>query len=252
MVNALPVAPTLPVSEERFCDEMARHNDPVLAVRNGFGMPALSKREADRISGALMARDDVKARIAEIGVAARALTGVNFASVMTYLWDVATADPNEIVQFRRVCCRYCYGAAFQYQWTEGEFWAATAAAIDAQKPAPEELGGFGFDATRGPHPACPECHGEGVGHVHVNDTRNLSHRGKLLLQSIKMGKHGPEVTLNSRVDAVTQIAKIMGMYHDRVNPEDLVRQSRGTNEIDVTTMSQEALVGMFREIVARG
>lgn len=252
MVNTLPRAPSLPVSEERFCDEIARHGDPVLAVRNGFAMPTLSKREADRISGTLLARDDIKARIAEVTEAARSLTGVNFASVLTYLWDVATADPNEIVQHRRVCCRYCYGAGHQYQWTEGEYWAATAEAIDAQKPCPENNGGFGFDGTRGPHPECPECFGEGSGHVHIADTRGLSHRGKLLLKAVRNTKNGVEVEMHSRVDAVTQIAKILGMFAERVNPDDLVRQTQQNDEIDVTGMSQAALVTRFKELIARG
>jgi hypothetical protein len=35
-------------------------------------------------------------------------------------------------------------------------------------------GGPGWDPRRAPHPDCPECFGEGVERVHVNDTRQLS------------------------------------------------------------------------------
>ena len=38
--------------------------------------------------------------------------------VLERWWQIATADPNDVIQFRRICCRYCYGKNFEYQWVD--------------------------------------------------------------------------------------------------------------------------------------
>ena len=34
---------------------------------------------------------------------------------------MATADPNELMRYMRVNCRFCWGIDHNYQWTVGEF-----------------------------------------------------------------------------------------------------------------------------------
>jgi phage terminase small subunit len=43
-------------------------------------------------------------------------TEIKADDVLRYWHDIATADPNEIIHLRRVCCRNCYGKDHQYQW----------------------------------------------------------------------------------------------------------------------------------------
>ncbi len=33
-------------------------------------------------------------------------------------WDIATADANELTEYRRLCCRHCWGFGFNYQWCD--------------------------------------------------------------------------------------------------------------------------------------
>lgn len=248
----LPDALPLPVREERFCEQMAQHGDPVTAIRAGFGMPTMSLREAQRMSALLLERSDVQERVRVIGQAARALTTVNVATVVAHWWNLATADPNEIVQYRRTCCRYCHGLDHRYQWTPGEYAEQAAKAIDNGGEPPDMSGGLDFDRTRGPLSGCPECGGEGVGEMHVNDTRYLSDRGKLLLESVETTKNGIKVSLHSRTDALANIAKFLGMFTERIKIEDLTRPREERDITDLGNMDQAALVAAFREVVDRG
>lgn len=34
------------------------------------------------------------------------------------MWQLATFDANEISQYRRGCCRYCWGFGHNYQWRD--------------------------------------------------------------------------------------------------------------------------------------
>lgn len=247
IVNTLPDTLPLLIREERFCEEMARHGDPAVAVRSGYGMPTLSAREVNRIAENLMARDDIASRIREIAESARSLTAVNVATVLNHWLNLATADPNEVVQHRRVCCRYCWSDEHVYQWTPAEYWDATAKAIDQEKPAPVNASGTWYDKTKGPNPECPECFGDGTGEVHLTDTRLMSPRARLLIESIKMGKHGPEVTLHDRMAPMDNIAKFLGMFKETIRIEDLTKP-KSDNVIDVSTMTPEALVEKFREL----
>ncbi len=62
-------------------------------------------------------------------------------------------------------------------------------AVDSGKPAPDGMGGFGFDPKAEPHPDCPECGGEGMEDVHVADTRKLRGPAKVLYAGAKRNKH---------------------------------------------------------------
>ena len=68
--------------------------------------------------------------------------------VLARIWAIATADVNELVQYRRNCCRFCYGEDHRYQWTDSEFERATLEAKNRGWPQPEAPGGNGFDKHR--------------------------------------------------------------------------------------------------------
>ena len=104
---------------------------------------------------------------------AKRLQGIQ-DQVIEKLWQIASVDANELVQFRRTCCRFCYGENHRYQWTDVEFERARAEAKARAYPPPEAPGGTGYDRAKNPNPDCPECQGEGDGHVFAQDTRNLS------------------------------------------------------------------------------
>lgn len=139
--------------------------------------------------------------------------------VLRTWWTIATADPNELIQAQRRCCRYCHGIGFEYQWRDAQEWAEALAeelkAAEREKRAPVMIGdggGFGFDHTAAPLVACPKCRGDGVVHVLVQDTRKLSPAGKLLYAGIKQTNHGIQVLMRSQDEALVNIAKAIGMF----------------------------------------
>lgn len=64
--------------------------------------------------------------------------------LVSQLMAIVLADPNQLAQFRRVNCRYCWGENHLYQWRDiAEFDKAAAQASRDGKPEPE-YGGLGF------------------------------------------------------------------------------------------------------------
>ena len=132
---------------------------------------------------------------------------------------IVTADPSEVVEYRRGACRYCHGTNHAYKWrTPREFEKAHGDYMllcDAKQAAsiePLDQGGFGYKRTLGPHPECPECDGMGQGFQYLHDTRTLSPQGKALYRGTQTTKDGIKVFLADQEKALEQLSKINGIY----------------------------------------
>ncbi|MFN7082245.1 terminase small subunit, partial [Proteus mirabilis] len=102
-------------------------------------------------------------------------TEITQDAVLKIWWDIATADVNELTEYRRLCCRHCWGFGFNYQWRDSiEFEDAIKKALTANKPPPQDVGGYGYDETLDPNPDCPRCNGAGIGRAYFHDTRDLT------------------------------------------------------------------------------
>jgi phage terminase small subunit len=42
--------------------------------------------------------------------------------VLEELWAIAVADPRELIEYRRTCCRHCWGLEHEYQRTTREIY----------------------------------------------------------------------------------------------------------------------------------
>lgn len=202
----------------RFVDEyMIDRNASAAYQRAGYSARGNSAEAA----ACRMLRDpEIATLIAEREAKLREALAMDQESVTRMLWDIATADANDLIQYRRLCCRYCYGAGFRYQRTAGEReiafaeWEAEQREADDDDPVKpfDEKGGIGFHKLKAPNVECPECFGEGVEDVYVPDTRLLTGAAKIAYAGVKVTKEGIEVKMHPRYDALIKAGEHLGMF----------------------------------------
>lgn len=198
--------------QQRFVDEyLIDRNATQAAIRAGY-----SAKTAYSIGEQNLKKLEVKKAI-EAGEAELAERNkITQDKVLNRLWEMATADPNELTRYTRVNCRFCWGIDHNYQWTVGEFKRAIQHAHDTNAPEPKCEGGLDFDRLKAPNPDCPECRGEGVGYTYIADTTRVSDQAKLLYAGIKESQHGIEIKMNDQVAALIKAGQHIGMFKDRV------------------------------------
>lgn len=131
---------------------------------------------------------------------------LNAQDILRHWQEIAVADPGEISQLRRVCCRHCWGENFLYQWRDiDEFDKAAAKAITDNKPAPE-YGGLGFSQNDDPNPYCPKCAGEGQPDIFLADTRDLTGPARRLVAGVRKTRFGIEVAMRDQDAALKNLA----------------------------------------------
>lgn len=210
--------------QQRFVDEyLIDLNATQAAIRAGY-----SKKTADVVGWQLLRKTLVSEAIAEKQQRLQVKTEVTAERVVRELWNIVTADPNEIAELRRTCCRFCWGEDHKYQRTGQEIEnaraeyaiVAEAARNKGESVAPfDEKGGAGYDATREPSKDCPECFGEGTMTPFFKDTRNLSPGAKSLYAGIKVGPNGIEIKTHSKDKAMELLGRHLGMFKDKVELE---------------------------------
>ncbi|MCE9565832.1 MAG: terminase small subunit [Planctomycetes bacterium] len=202
--------------QQKFVEEyLIDLNATQAAVRAGY-----SEKTANEQGSRLLANVSVSQALHRAMQERSKRTEITQDDVLQRWWDIATADVNEVIQYRRCCCRHCHGAAHEYQWKDAaEFHLAlsrSAADEDAaEESLPTDEGGYGFNPTLDPHPGCPKCHGEGNGEVFAADTRKLSGGARLLYDGVKISDRGFEIKTQDRAKALDNVARHLGMFVDR-------------------------------------
>ncbi|MGN6580173.1 MAG: terminase small subunit [Bordetella sp.] len=213
--------------QRRFVEEyLFDLNATQAAIRAGY-----SERTAQQIGAENLTKPVVAEAIRAATAARAASADVTAAEVLRQVDAIATADPNEIVQYRRECCRYCYGEGYLWQYrTEREREEAkTRHLAEVAKAKATKLpraawpvfreGGLGFDPHLPPNPNCPECSGEGHGRMFIADTRNLSPALLALYGGVEVTKEGLRVLLNSKLKALELAMRHRGMLKDKIEVE---------------------------------
>jgi hypothetical protein len=248
----------LTFDHQRFVDEyLIDLNCQAAALRAGY---------AKGHWGANLVRDkEVRAAIEERRVVLageRSAQGAQF--VLNKLWDVATADPRELVELRCVPCRYCWGDGGQYQFSKTEAlrllkaheygvskhpMAALWPCGEAERAyyqagqaglAFDPQGGDGYTTTREPNPACSECAGIGITLHIFHDTRTLGPVARQLYRGIKVGQNGKlEVLIANQDEARNMLAKHYGVAVER--KEVFVRA------VDPRKLSDDELLAAVKE-----
>lgn len=195
----------------RFVQEYCRDfNATQAATRAGYSEKTAGSQGHDLLKVPEIARaiEERKAHLAEVAE-------IDSTWVLRQWKQIAQADPNDLTQLRRVCCRHCHGYGHQYQWTENEYLNAVNKAIETKKPPPDGMGGFGYDMNVEPHPECPECGGHGEEYLHLMDTRKLKGSSRQLYAGVQKTKEGLKILMRDQDAALTNISRYLGMLVDR-------------------------------------
>ncbi|MCF6688998.1 terminase small subunit [Raoultella terrigena] len=177
------------------------------AIRAGY-----SKKTAEQIGYQLLQKTSVAQAIAQQQKASIVRTLGSADEVLEQMWKLATFDANQLSQYRRGSCRYCWGFGHQYQWRDVvEFDEAGEETKAKKRGAPRDVGGYGYDHTRAPNPECPRCNGDGIGQPFFADTRKLAPDAALAYSGVKLGKNGVEITAISRERMYEAVMKRLGL-----------------------------------------
>ncbi|AWS54568.1 terminase small subunit [Proteus mirabilis] len=174
-------------------------------------------------------------------------TEITQDAVLKIWWDIATADVNELTEYRRLCCRHCWGFGFNYQWRDSiEFEDATKKALTTNKPPPQDVGGYGYDETLDPNPDCPRCNGAGIGRAYFHDTRDLTGPARRVFAGVKEGKFGVEVITRNQDEALKMVAQHLGMLK---NKTELTGVDGGPIKTEIANLSPQEASDAYKQIM---
>jgi phage terminase small subunit len=210
------------------------------AIRAGY-----SEKTARVTGSRLLAREDVQEVIRQKMAVLEKNTGITAERVLTEAFGIATADVNDLVEFRRRCCRHCYGIDYGYQRAVHEmnedrrkYEQDKRKALAKDSSAKEwyeefdEKGGIGFDARKNPNPNCTSCFGDGVGDAHFKATANLKPEARALYGGVKQTKEGYQMLLIDKNAALEKLFKHLGLYKE----DNKQKQADGLTELLAAVM----------------
>lgn len=206
----------------RFVEEyLIDLNATSAAIRSGY-----SKASARTAGYQLLMKPAVCDAINEAMTARSKRIEIEQDEVLADLVSVLRADASAICEYRRTCCRYCYGSGNRYQRTRAEMERDRVAHNKLVKAAEkkgeespgefDEQGGLGWDPRRDPSDKCQECFGSGVESVHMKDTRTLIGGERRLFDGVKQSKDGIEVKVRDRTKVAELIGRHLGMFNDKL------------------------------------
>lgn len=198
------------------------------AIRAGYSAKTARQAGAENLSKPVIA-----GAIEEAQKKVAAGAGITAERVLKEIWNIATADPRDLVEHKVGCCRYCWGSEFRFQRTDREFddakreneHARKTLAIEKRPPPFKPLGGKGFHRNREPNPECPECGGDGVGRTVIHDTRKISAGAASLFAGIKETKEGIEVKVHSKDASLEKLCRHLSLFNDKMQVDATVRGS---------------------------
>lgn len=185
----------------------------------------LSPNRAGKRGWELLQKPAVRNRIHELAAARAKRLGIE-ADDLTRMWAaMLEADVNEFVSIEHVCCHFCYGKDFEYQYTPQELKAAkekwevrrvreVKAGMDDPGPFPEYTNGW-YNPYQPPNPECPNCHGRGSYQRVLKDTRDLSPAARALFMGVEEFQGDLNVKLINKEKVHEWLAKAVGVWKEK-------------------------------------
>lgn len=206
----------------RFVDEyLVDLNGSAAATRAGYPANSARQRAYELLSSPAVC-EIINERMRQRAERVR----VTQDDVLRELVDVMRADAADITEYRRECCRYCYGEGNRYQRTAGEMERdrerharENRQCIDEGKQPLDpfdEKGGIGWNPRRRPRPDCQECFGEGHGKLYLRDTRTLVGGARRLFDGIEETKEGLKARIRDRGKHAELVGRHLGMFNDKL------------------------------------
>ena len=219
-----PEAVELTEREQLF---VAEYTTDFNATRAGKAV-GYSPKSAETMAFRLLRKDRVQRAIKSIVDDRKERLGIDGDDIMRAWWDVVNFDVNEIVQYRRIPCPFCYAKDDIPQYTKEELiheWGlyeknrlkAQFSGIEVNPPPFRSLGVPSvIDESLPPNEDCKACGGLGMGKVMVNDTTTLSPIGKRVYCGCESSENSLKVLMLSKERALENLAKALGLFNQRI------------------------------------
>lgn len=231
--------------QEAFAQAYVELGNAAAAYRRAYSADGMKTETIWAEASNLKCKPHVAKRIRELRDAAAAATLVRAIDLIRDDYDIATADPNELISLVIESCRHCHGVDHKFQWIDtaeyarayAEFmqaydaWATIKPRKGGSKPPepqpPDMDGGFGFSPSEAPDLSCPHCFGKGCAVSIPRDTTKLSPAARKLYKGVKQKKDGEiEILMHDQAAARDRLYRALGAYKDgaQVPPVELPDQ----------------------------
>ncbi|MDN7611245.1 terminase small subunit [Burkholderia cepacia] len=207
-----PAARKLTFQEEQLCLEYTKDANWHRAC----------KRAGLKSNTELRMQPHIRRRLDELAELRNKKHAQEAETIIEYLYNVVTADPNDLAEVQVGACRYCYGYNVavkkktgktqynhQYQFRTNEERKRERDANAGELP--NGNGGIGYSKDRAPHPDCPVCDGRGETNYVVHDTNTFS-SAHALIKGIKIANGQVEIVTHDKLKAADMLLKVMGKY----------------------------------------
>lgn len=166
---------------------------------------------------------------------------VDIREALQWQFDIATADPNDIMYVVHRACRNCYGFEHKYQWKDAdEFLQECVRAMDEKKMPPTDEGGYGYTKALDPASDCPECLGQGQIDVITNDTTKLEGKARKLFKGIEYKNGAWVVQMHDQQKAWELVCKMLGGFDDKLFDELNKRRKNNSYPAEFTSEADAA------------
>ncbi len=201
---SLPPIPMLTRRQESYARCVAAGMSYAEAFRQAGCVASTAGSMSQQING-LNKTLHVRQRIAELRVKADAEVVSTIAERMAWLRLIVLADPEELSRVVAIPCGAC--------WPDVEIARAYAAHFS---PTPFHEGRPPLPDTKKSRTSCEGCHGQGISHVTLTPTDELSPAARALFKGAKQNEKGViEIQMHDQMAAAEMLNKLQSAYVTR-------------------------------------
>lgn len=182
----------------------------------------------------MLQKPQVRAACRDV-VATRAKSiGVDGDKLMQLWSDIVSFDANELCEFRRIPCPWCYSTNGEPQMTIARYLSEKAKhdkkrdSILIGSNGETDIGEFPLarmfdfvDTNKAPNPECPVCRGVGDEMRVLKDTRYLSARAKMMYCGTESTKDGYNFVTLDKEKAIDNLAKALFLFREKDEEEQI-------------------------------